>query len=255
MTFDRIPSGPWTPANSLQQLTTLIDRINELQAYVASIGQAIGGSPAGSFGRPAAYDIFLGYTATTPPGGSPGTTKYTDARYYTVRSVAPAPTGTAGNYSKLGALIDNLSINDDPFNGHSQLPTYVTATNLAELPAGYKDSSTNKGSHGLPDNTTVLVIGFPSRQNPLRRTYVMVPLPIPNGLFRVALTQTGGSGTAGWTYTAKSLDGNVTWGTTLTPEEPHWGNTNAATFGDGYVDSSGTFKLAYASEGRTPSPC
>lgn len=69
-------------------------------------------------------------------------------------------------------------------------------------------------------------------------------------LIPAALSSPAGSGTAGWTYTAKSLDGSITYGTNMTPQRPHWGNTTAGTLGAVYKDNSGNWQLYEALEGR-----
>lgn len=86
--------------------------------------------------------------------------------------------------------------------------------------------------------------------------YTLVRMgPIVLDGFTVSLTQTGGSATAGWTYTAKSFSGGFTYGTSLTPEETHWGYTNAATIGIGRYDNTSTFKLTKAYEAQSPNNC
>lgn len=90
---------------------------------------------------------------------------------------------------------------------------------------------------------------------------VFVRTEVTGTLFKVALTQTGGSnGTTGsaatWTYTATSLSGN-TLGTGLSPEKPRpFGTMTAATRGTGYLDGTGAFTLseAYEKEGSTVCP-
>lgn len=81
-----------------------------------------------------------------------------------------------------------------------------------------------------------------------------VALP-PGTLFRVNLSQTGGSQgnkttAASWTYTATSLEG-ATLGTGLSPEWPREpGRRTTAVAGMGYFDSSENFVLSVAFEVR-----
>lgn len=93
--------------------------------------------------------------------------------------------------------------------------------------------------------------GFSDNPSVDSRPIIQVPYYFQIGvIFVVALTQTGGSnGTqttaASWTYTAKSLDGSVTYGTALSPQRTRWnGSRTAATLGYAYFDNTGTFKLA-----------
>lgn len=73
-------------------------------------------------------------------------------------------------------------------------------------------------------------------------------------IFRVALTQTGGSNgnkttAASWTYTAKDLAAGVNLGTGLSPERSRpKGTRSAATIGIGYYDGVGVFHLYEADE-------
>lgn len=251
-----IPSAPLDANTSDQQYNRLVNRVGEIQQY---LGDNLRG-PDGRGGRPGMPDIFIGYTASSPPNGGSGST-YTDARYYVVRCVAPDPNGGRPTYDKQGSLTENLSINDDPFAGKMSLPTYVVATNLAELTGHVTDTSGSPGTHLLHDNTIVLVIGFTSRANPVKRTYVFMQ-PLPRGLFPVNLTQSGGSnGSAGvvatYTYnatnaiTGASISGGpfaVTWARAN-------GLVNAATHGTMYVGSDGTYHLWQADETPMDDTC
>ncbi len=82
----------------------------------------------------------------------------------------------------------------------------------------------------------------------------------PGTMFRVNLVQTGGSnGTkttaASWTYTATDL-GGATLGTGLAPERTRENGTRAAaTKGEGYYNTAGTFVLAEAWELRGTGAC
>jgi hypothetical protein len=86
-------------------------------------------------------------------------------------------------------------------------------------------------------------------------------VPASSGTFLVALTKDGGSdgsstAAASWTYTVKSLDGNTTWGTGLSPLKPRWtGKWTQASKGIGCVDNANTFQLCEAYEARTTTGC
>ena len=159
--------GPWSASTSLQ-------RLNELQQAVQMLSREIArmSSQGRDFPGPvgALPDIFMGTIAT---GGSEGEADFTDARYWVTRSVAPAAyTGTSAQWNKFGPLLENLTTKEDPLNPVSNLPSVVIATNLSELPPGYAPGDGgDMGTHNLTDNTPVLVIGIPTRQNPTQRVY------------------------------------------------------------------------------------
>jgi hypothetical protein len=86
--------------------------------------------------------------------------------------------------------------------------------------------------------------------------------PAPFGInFDVTLSKDGGSdgsntSAASWTYTAKSRDGSVTYGTGLSPRKPRWvGKWTQATEGVAYINDSRAFVLAEAYEARTITAC
>lgn len=264
ITFNDLPKGPWTPANSLARLNDLIAMVNDLQRRLGEL-QGHGGADDRRAGVP---DMFLGYTTTAPPNVSPGDAPpLDDARYYVVRCVAPDPAGSAPTYGPLGFLSDNLSVDDDPFNGKVSLPQFVVATNLAETGRGVTDTSGSPGTHLLPDNTIVLCIGIPSRQNPVQRVYILAPV-LGSAAFPVRVKKDGGvagsmasSTSCTFTYSLFDLAGNAlkdSGGTAITgktPDAPRYSNcayTAPAdlTIGLAYTDENGQIQLMWAVKER-----
>jgi hypothetical protein len=115
-------------------------------------------------------DHFLGVTTETPPDGQPA---LTDAQYYVKRGLAEyrntvtaASTGSSTpkfDYDRIALPIP------EPVTAWQET---VVATNLSELPVN--PTLTNRGTHTIPDGTTVHVFVTLSRTNPAFKVYWFV---------------------------------------------------------------------------------
>lgn len=232
-----IPRAPLAPATSDKAYNALVDHVGDMTRTLAAM---VGAAPDD---RPVIREIFLAQTSDNAPSGQ-NAFSAKDARYWLNRSV-PLNNKTT----------DKFGVQLDEFRKVGLYDATVPGVNLAELFPQASDSApaNSGGTHLLPPKTPVLVFAISARTSPLKKFYVFVRAPNIGAIFRVNLTQTGGSnGTQStaptYTYTATDLNSNQL-GTGLSPERPRPnGAVTAATKGTGYYNTSGTFVLAEAWE-------
>lgn len=170
-------------------------------------------------------------------------------------------TTTATGAGTYNARVQKVTTNTQSTSTDLDLATWVGDMNTSDdaVFENVAENNAASGSHLLTTGANSFVVGWLSSRFASdvsnRPIYVGSQAPTAYIEFRVNLSSTSGSGTAGWVYTATAVSGGATLGTGLSPEMPHWGNTTAASGGIGYYDNTGAFHLSIAFEGRGKVNC
>lgn len=230
-----VPRFPIDPAQSATEMQKLSDAVEQLQRTVSDNFSPMA-VRRGQASLPVVVKI-SGNKVTGTDGSGNSTSVTLGKRWYAGKMQVP-PTALSTNPFDPATDLDLSKLYSNKGSGSDDC--YVMVPGTGSVPP---DSYIFGDFQGL---------AVPSDGSLPVRPVILAG--IPAGLFVVSLTQTGGSnGTqstaASWTYTAKSLDGNITYGTTLSPKRTRAnGTATAATLGTGYFDNTLAFQLYEALE-------